>query len=128
RSLGFALMMIILLFLSQVALRPPLRAASAINAAIRALPIGIAFCASAYIFKALKKVPFGKFLIMALLVGLGHGLVVVLSSIRFHQPVALRVVCAMGCEGLLLGGLMGAGFELIDLAAKERKTVEPGLP
>jgi len=115
RGLGFALLIIVLLFFSQVALQPPLRAASAISAAIRALPVGVAFCAAAYLFKAIPKVPVGRFPIMALLVGGAHILVVVLAGAWRQRPVPMALLVPMAVEGALVGGLMGLGFELIDL-------------
>ncbi|OYD14960.1 hypothetical protein CH330_06955 [candidate division WOR-3 bacterium JGI_Cruoil_03_51_56] len=115
KGFGYGLLMIILMFFGQLALNPPLCGSSAINAAIWALPVGLAFTASAYLFKSLNRIPFGKFLIMAFFIGLGYSIAVVFFKLRFHSPLEPHEILSFGLAGLKVGGFIGIGMEIVDL-------------
>ncbi len=121
RGLGYCVMMIVLMFLGQVALDPPLRAESAIIAALWALPVGIAFTASGFTFKSLERIPIGKFIIMALFVGLGYGIGMVAFLTKAHAALHLAPVLRQTVAGLKVGALMGLGMEIVDLVGKALK-------
>ncbi len=129
---GYAILMIGLMFLGQVALNPPLRAATALNAAIWAGPVGIAFLAASYSFKSMRKIPFGKFILMGILVGIGYGLAAALFLLKSGQPLIIQVILRQVVAGLKLGGLMGFGMEIVDLIGtrlRAQTTIvhEPGI-
>jgi len=124
RGLGYCIIMVVLMFFGQVALNPPLRADSAIVAALWALPVGIAFTASGFVFKSLERIPVGKLLLMALFVGLGYGIGMVAFLMRAHAPLNLAPVLRQTVAGLKVGGLMGLGMELVDLLGKALKGQE----
>jgi len=125
RGLGFAVLMVALFFFGQLALTPPLSANSAITAAIWTLPIGALFLASAYLFKALRRVPIGRFLLMALLVAIGYGLATVIYLLKSHAPIAFAPVYRQAFAGFRVGGLVGLGMELVELMTRGRVWHEP---
>jgi len=124
RGLGYCIVMIVLMFLGQVALDPPLRAESAIIAALWALPVGIAFTAAGFVFRALERIPVGKLLIMALFVGLGYGIGMVAFLMKAHAPLHPAPVIRQATAGLKVGALMGFGMELVDLLGKALRSRE----
>jgi hypothetical protein len=116
RGAGLAVLMIILLYLTQVAMVPPIRAASLTAAAIFAIPVGFALVAGAYVQKALgARLKIGRFVITGLIVGAGYGLMMLLFLIRSHFELQTRLVLSQALVGLKLGAAMGFGFELVDL-------------
>jgi len=115
KGLGYCILMIVLMFLGQVALTPPLSAGSALMAALWALPVGVAFTVAGFSFKSLSRVPVGKFLLMALLVGVGYGIGMVAYLWRVRAPIDAAPVLRQLVAGLKVGGLMGVGMELVDL-------------
>lgn len=125
RGGGFAVLMVVLFFFGQLALTPPLTANSAITAAIWTLPIGALFMVSAYLFRALRVVPVGRFLLMALLVGAGYGLATVIFYLKSHAPLAFAAVFRQAFAGFRVGGLVGLGMELVELVTRGRVWHEP---
>jgi hypothetical protein len=115
RGAGLALLMIALLFLTQVAMTPPIRANSLAVAAIYALPVGFALLAAAYVQKSLDRFKFGRFLVMGLIVGAGYALMILLFLIKSHVEIRFGTVLNQAFLGAKLGAAMGLGFELIDL-------------
>jgi len=118
RGFGFCILMIVLMFFGQVAMNPPLRASSAVIAALWALPVGIAFTASGFIFKALRRYPIGKFILMGLLVGIGYAIGMVAYLLKVNAPVAMASVMKQAVAGIKVGALMGFGMEMVDLLGK----------
>jgi len=115
RGLGMSLLLVVLLYFIQLASTPPIRPASAVGAAIFALPVGTAFVVSAYLFKALARVPLGRFIVMALVVGLGYGLMIAIFLLKAQQPLVTRLIARQLLLGAKLGGAVGLGLELVDL-------------
>jgi hypothetical protein len=115
RGAGLAILMIALLFLTQVAMAPPIRAISLAAAAIYALPVGFALMMAAYAQKSLDRFKFGRFLIMGLIVGAGYALMILLFLVKWHVEIRLGTVLNQTFLGAKLGAAMGLGFELIDL-------------
>ncbi len=121
RGLGLAILMVVLLFLAQVAMAPPIRPNSLIGAAMFALPVGGALLASSYVLKGLGRFKFGRFLVMGLIVGLGYALMIILFLIRSQVPVRLGAILGQAILGAKLGAGLGIGFELIDLIGPRPK-------
>jgi len=115
RGAGLAILMIALLFLSQVALTPPIRTSSLVSAAMYALPVGLALLAAAYAQKSLDRYKIGRFLIMGLIVGAGYMLMILLFLFKSHVEIRFGTVLNQTFLGVKLGAAMGLGFELIDL-------------
>ncbi len=128
RGLGFAVLMILLFFFGQLSLTPPLTGRSAVNAALWTLPIGILFAVAAYIFGKLRRVPIGRFLIMALLAGAGYGAATVVFLLKDHSPILFRTVFGQAYAGLKVGGLVGIGIEIVELLTRGRAWHEPEAP
>lgn len=124
RGLGYCILMIVIMFMGQLALNPPLSASAAIMAALWALPVGLAFTASGFIFKSLHRIPVGKFVLMALLVAAGYAIGMVAYLTRIHAPVAAASVLRQMVAGLKVGGLMGFGMEIVDLLGTRLKASE----
>jgi hypothetical protein len=120
RGLGTALLMVALLYFVQLASAPPIRPASAVSAAVLALPVGTAFVISAYLFKTLARVPLGRFIVMALVVGLGYGLMIAIFLLRAQQPLVAGLIARQALLGAELGGAVGLGLELVDLIGGRR--------
>jgi hypothetical protein len=115
RGAGFVGLMVALLFLTQVAMTPPIRPNSLMYAALYALPIGFALAAAAYVQKSLTRFKFGRFLVMGLIVGAGYALMILLFLIKSHVEIRLYTIWNQTFLGAKLGASMGLGFELIDL-------------
>ena len=121
RGAGLAILMIVLLFLTQVAMAPPIRATTLAAAAIFALPVGFALLAGAYAQKALARFRIGRFVVMGAIVAVGYGLMMLLFLIRSHFDVRMDLVLGQAFMGLKLGAAMGLGFELVDLIGPRPK-------
>jgi hypothetical protein len=115
RGAGFVILMIVLLFLTQVAMTPPIRPNSLVYAALFALPVGFALMAAAYVQKSLTRFKFGRFLVMGLILGAGYALMMLLFLIMSHVDVRFGTIVNQAFLGAKLGAAMGLGFELIDL-------------
>jgi hypothetical protein len=122
RGAGLAILMVVLLYLIQVAMMPPKsRVASLGAAAIFAIPVGFALIAGAYVQKALTRLKFGRFVVMGLIVAAGYGLMMLLWLIRSHVGIRMGLVFSQALVGLELGAAMGLGFELVDLIGPRPK-------
>ena len=121
RGAGLAILMIVLLYLTQVAMTPPIRANSLAAAAIFSLPVGFALLAGAYLQKSLARFKFGRFVVMGLVVSAGYALMMVLFLIRSHVDIQGKWVLLQALVGLELGAAMGLGFELVDLIGPRPK-------
>ncbi|MBN2465459.1 hypothetical protein JXD38_07535, partial [candidate division WOR-3 bacterium] len=116
RGAGLAIFMVVLLWLTQVAMVPPIRAASLGAAAIFAIPVGFALIAGAYVQKALGgRLKFGRFVVMGLIVAAGYGLMMLLWLVQKHVDIRGNLILRQALVGLELGAAMGLGFELVDL-------------
>lgn len=123
RGAGLALLMIVLLFLAELAIRPPIRANAFAAAALFALPVGFALLAGAHAQKALARLKIGRFIVMGLIVGAGYGLMMLLFLIKSHVEIRLGTVMNQAFLGAKLGAAMGFGFELIDLIGPRPRRV-----
>jgi hypothetical protein len=122
RGAGLAILMVILLWLTQVAMVPPIRAASLGAAAIFAIPVGFALIAGAYVQKGLGgRLKLGRFVVMGLVVAAGYGLMMLLWLIRSHVDIQGKLILRQALVGLELGAAMGLGFELVDLIGPRPK-------
>ncbi len=121
RGAGLAILMILLLFLTQAAMTPPIRPASLAAAAIFALPVGFALLAGAYAQKSLARFRIGRFIVMGAVVAVGYGLMMLLWLIRSHVDIQGKLVLRQALVGLELGAAMGLGFELVDLIGPRPK-------
>jgi hypothetical protein len=121
RGAGLAILMIVLLFLTEVAIRPPIRPNSLMAAALYALPVGFALMMAAYAQKSLARFKLGRFLIMGLIVGAGYALMILLFLIKSHVEIRLGTIGNQAFMGAKLGAAMGLGFELIDLIGPRPK-------
>jgi hypothetical protein len=121
RGAGLAILMIVLLFLAQVAMTPPVRANSLAAAAIYALPVGFALMTAAYVQKSLARFKLGRFLVMGLIIGVGYALMILLFLIKSHVEIRFGTVLNQAFMGAKLGAAMGLGFELIDLIGPRPK-------
>lgn len=115
RGLGYCILMIVLMLFGQVALNPPLRTAAVVIAALWALPVGLAFTASGFVFRALRRVPLGKFLLMAFFVGIGYAIGMAAYLLRTGAEIQTAAVLKQLVSGLKVGGLVGIGIELVEL-------------
>jgi hypothetical protein len=115
KGIGVAILMLVLLFLVQLAMSPPIRASSMVGAAIFSVPVGLSLIASSYAFKALARIKFGKFLLMALIVGFGYAVMIALFVLRSHAELSLGILLSQGFLGAKLGAGLGVAFELVDL-------------
>ncbi len=115
RGAGLALLMIVLLFLTQVAMTPPIRARALAAAAIFALPVGFGLLAGTHAQKSLARFKIGRFVVMALIVAAGYGLMMLLFLIWSHVEIRTGTIAGQAFMGLKLGAAMGLGFELVDL-------------
>lgn len=121
RGAGLAILMVVLLYLAQVAMTPPIRAATLAAGAIFAIPVGFAFLAGSYVQKALSRFRIGRFVVMGVIVAVGYGLMMVLFLIRTHLDLQVKLVFRQALVGLKLGAAMGFGFELVDLIGPRPK-------
>jgi hypothetical protein len=92
RGAGLAILMIVLLFLAQVALTPPIRPTALAAAAIYSLPIGFALLAGAYVQKSLTRYKIGRFIVMAPIVAAGYALMMLVFLIWSHVDVRLGTI------------------------------------
>ncbi len=121
RRAGLAILMILLLFLMQAAMVPPIRPASLAAAAMFAIPVGFALLGGAYAQKSLARLKVGRFIVMGIIVAAGYGVMMLLWLIRSHTDVRMDLVFRQALVGLELGAAMGLGFELVDLVGPRRK-------
>ena len=121
RGAGLAILMIVLFYLTQVAMTPPIRPNSLAAAAIFSLPVGFALLAGAYAQKSLARLKIGRFVVMGLIVAAGYALMMVLFLIRSHVEIRMGIVFSQALVGLKLGAAMGLGFELVDLIGPRPK-------
>ena len=121
RGAGLAILMIVLLYLTQVAMTPPIRPNSLAVAAIFSLPVGFALLAGAYALKSLARLKIGRFVVMGLIVAAGYALMMMLFLMRSRIDIHLGTVAAQAFVGLKLGAAMGLGFELVDLIGPRPK-------
>jgi hypothetical protein len=63
----------------------------------------------------LRSVPVGKFILMAVFVGMGYAVGMVAYLGKIHAPVAFAPVMRQLVAGVKVGALMGFGMELVDL-------------
>ncbi|HTW92533.1 MAG TPA: hypothetical protein VMH22_12605 [bacterium] len=116
RGAGLGILMIVLLYLIQVAMMPPIRPYTLASAAVYALPVGFALMAGAYAQKALgRRLKIGRFTVMGLILAAGYGLMMVLFLIRSRYDIHAGTVFGQAFIGFKLGAAMGLGFELVDL-------------
>jgi len=121
RRAGLAILMIVLLYLTQLAMTPPIRASTLAASAIFALPVGFALLAGAHAQKALARLKIGRFIVMGAIVAVGYGLMMVLFLVRSHADVRMAWVRTQALVGFELGAAMGLGFELVDLLGPRLK-------
>ena len=121
RGAALAILMIVILFLAQVAMTPPIRPNSLAGAAIYALPIGFSLLAAAYVQKVLERFKFGRFAVMGVIVAAGYALMMLIFLLWSRVYVSFGTVANQAFLGLKLGAAMGLGFELIDLAGPRPK-------
>lgn len=121
RGAGLALLMIALLCLIQVAMAPPIRAASLAAAAVFAIPVGFALLIGSHVQKSLVRLKFGRFVVMGIVVAAGYGLMMLLWLVRSHVDIQGKLILSQALVGLELGAAMGLGFELIDLSGPRPK-------
>jgi hypothetical protein len=125
RGAGLAILMIVILFLAQVAMTPPLRPNSLAGAAVYALPIGFTLLAAAHAQKALQRFKFGRFAVMGLILAAGYALMMLIFLVWSRVLVLPDTVFSQAFLGLKLGAAMGLGFELVDLIGP-RPVRKPG--
>lgn len=118
RGFGTALLMFVLFYLIRVAMFPPIRATTAIGAAIYTVPVGSAFLVSSALFRALRRIPIGKFILMGLLVGAGYAVMFVIYWRYLQRDFIARAMWLQALVGLRLGGIIGFGFELVELPGR----------
>jgi hypothetical protein len=116
RGGGAAMLMLVLLFLAQLALVPPITVSTIVGAAIFSGPVGLSLMASSYVFKALARIKLGKFVLMALIVGLGYAVMVALFLLRSRAEIPPGILINQGLLGAKLGAGLGIAFEIVDLA------------
>ncbi len=121
RRVGLAILMIFLLYLTQVAMTPPIRASTLAAGAIFAVPVGFALLAGSYAQQALARFRIGRFIVMGAIVAVGYGLMMVLFLVQSHTEIRMAWVRAQAIVGLELGAAMGLGFELVDILGSRRK-------
>jgi hypothetical protein len=121
RGAGYAVLMVVLMYFAQLALVGPLRGAAIAGrltaAAIYALPVGVALLISAYMYKGLPNLRFGKFVVMAVIVAIGYLVMLALWLARSKMPMQSGVLVAQAVMGLKVGAGIGLGLELVDLFA-----------
>lgn len=131
RGFGMVLLVFVLFFLGQLALagslRGPALVEKVVGAAIYVLPIGSALILSAYLFRALGRIPFGKFIISAVVVAFGFVVMVVLWLMRQGAGLALPVLGAQAWIGAKIGAGIGLGLELVEAIGGKRPS-PPGMP
>lgn len=110
----YAFTTVALLWLGFYAFNPPLTSGSMIDAAIRALATGGGLVALAFICRRLGRIPFGKFLLFGLILGLATGVGALLVLLRQGRAIELERVIRFTVTGLRVGALIGLGMEIID--------------
>jgi hypothetical protein len=126
RGLGSAVIMIFLMFLLQLALIPPLRTEAAIRAGLWAVPVGLSFLISAYLFKICQGLPIGKFILMALFLGFAYAFVAALFRLRAGLSVYKGLLLWQFTVGAMLGGFLGILIELFELIPARKKSSPAG--
>jgi hypothetical protein len=114
RGFGYGLMMVVLLFFLQLVLMPPLRTETVVRAAMWAFPVGMSFLAAGAVFRWWQRLRFGKFLLMALLVGAGYLLVGILFRLRAQQGLNAHQMTGQLVRGMLQGGFSGLLIEALE--------------
>jgi hypothetical protein len=113
-----ASLMVVLLYFIYIAASPPVRPSSVSSAAIFVVPVGLALLLSAYVLKALRRVPIGRFILMAVIVGLGYAVMLSVFLLRAHQHLAPNLILRQALLGVRLGGAVGLGLEIVDLVGR----------
>lgn len=130
-----AILLIALLYMADLALKPPLTVRLLLPAASHALPVGFSMFAAAVVLKSLARirrrnliltllVALAGIILTAMLVGLGYTLSTILFIARTREmpatlhPYYLRAGVLLG---LKLGAAMGLGFKLVDLIGSRSK-------
>lgn len=125
RSWGHALVMVGVLFVGYLVLGGPLSARVVLNAAIWSMPVAGTLILSSWLFGVLGRVPFGKFLLMGLLVGSGYGFGALVFLALNPVPLTVANVLNQAIAGLRIGGLLGFGLEAVDFIRSRIKVAPP---
>ncbi len=126
RGWGYVLLVIGLAYLLQVSIRWPLRTSNLLPAAIESLPVMLAFALSSHLYRKLRVIPVGKFLILAVLLALAYTvrsiILAALQDASISVGTILRVLTHKlgGLAGLKTGAAIGLGLELVDLLDRRR--------
>ncbi|MEO0071364.1 MAG: hypothetical protein ABIK39_04700 [candidate division WOR-3 bacterium] len=129
RGLGYAILMVILLFFLQMALTPPLRKEAAIRAGIWAAPFGVGFIATGYLFRLLRRVPLGKFILMGIMAGLAQAVAAAVFRIRAGETVSKVLLLWQVTIGGMLGIFLGILIEIFELLPiRKRETLDREFP
>jgi len=112
---AYAFSTVILLWLGFYALNPPLTSGAMIDAAIRAILTGGAFLGLALLCRRLSRIPFGKFMLYGIVIGLASGIAALLIILRLGREVEMARVLKFTVSGLRIGALVGLGMETVDL-------------
>ncbi|MBN2538173.1 hypothetical protein JXB37_07860 [candidate division WOR-3 bacterium] len=114
RAWGHALVMAGVLFIGYVVLGGQFSAKVALNAAIWTVPVAGMLILSSWLFGVLGRTPFGKFLLMGLLLGVGYGIGAFAWLALNPMPLTAANVLGQAIGGLRLGGLLGFVLEAMD--------------
>ena len=114
RGLLYALIMIGVLFLSNVVISPRWNPGAFLEAATWSLLPGGAFLAASYLFRAMHRLFLGKFLIMGALLASAYAIGSIITLIRLGRPLQAGVILNPSLAGLRLGALAGFVFEVLD--------------
>jgi hypothetical protein len=127
RGWGYVLLIIGLAYLLQVSIRWPLRASNLLPSAIESLPVMLAFAFSSHLYRKLRAIPIGKFLILAVLLAVAYTLRSVLLGIVQQADMGISTVFRVmfhklgGVAGFKTGLLVGLALELVDLLDRRKK-------
>lgn len=132
RGFGFVFLMLVLFYLGELAMMGSLRGPALMpkltGAAIFTLPIGIMLVTASYISRSLHRLKFGKFVIMAVLVAVGYGVMLILWLGRSHVALQSSALLYQSLVGLKVGAGIGLGVELVDLFGGHRPSRAYDLP
>ncbi len=118
RGPGTVMLVLLLLYLTEVALNPPLRPSAVVGAAFFTIPVGLALVSSSYLFRVLHRVPIGRFIVMGAVVAAGYAGMVAVFLVFMRQKPAAFLVMDQAVIGAKVGAAVGLGFELVDLLAR----------
>ena len=126
RGFGFVLLVLVLFYSGELAMMGSLRGPALVpklaSAAIFTLPVGIMLVVAFYISRSLHRLKFGKFVITAVLVAIGYGVMLVLWLGRSHVPLQANALLYQALVGLKVGAGIGLGVELVDLFGGHQPT------